>query len=310
MNDLQLMLDAYKQAGGSELDLAADTPHLVVERNNILSRQQTKGLKVDVKPTARGIKALITVQEGTSVPKPVHLCFGVIPEEGLQKIDLDVVVEDGGEIEIIAHCTFPNAVRVKHVMDARIRLGNHCRYVYKETHYHGTNGGIEVIPKTEITIGRESFMQTVFMLPKGRAGNINIDYRAHIGAGSSLEMIAKINGYARDVIRIRESAVLAGNDSAGLLESRVALADEAQAEIINELTATAPGARGHVDCKEIIRDNARGKAIPVVDVRHPEAQVTHEAAIGSIDRTQLQTLMARGLTESEATEVILQGLLK
>ena len=49
--------------------------------------------------------------------------------------------------------------------------------------------------------------------------------------------------------------------------------------------------------------------VPVVDVQHPKAHVTHEAAIGSVDTKQLETLMSRGLTEDEAVELIIQGLL-
>ena len=41
-----------------------------------------------------------------------------------------------------------------------------------------------------------------------------------------------------------------------------------------------------------------------------EAKVTHEAAIGSIDKKQMQTLMARGLSEEEAVDVIVKGVLK
>ena len=92
-------------------------------------------------------------------------------------------------------------------------------------------------------------------------------------------------------------------------ETKIALQDEAEAEVLNELTALAPGAKGHVDCTEIIKDDAVARAIPIVDVRDPGAKVTHEAAIGSVDSTQLQTLMARGLDEEEATEVIVQGML-
>ena len=76
------------------------------------------------------------------------------------------------------------------------------------------------------------------------------------------------------------------------------------------MIALAAKSRGHVDCTVIIMENARAKAVPVVDVRHPEAQVTHEAAIGGVNRTQLETLMARGLDEEEATEMIVQGLLQ
>ncbi|HPB48623.1 MAG TPA: SufD family Fe-S cluster assembly protein, partial [Exilispira sp.] len=42
----------------------------------------------------------------------------------------------------------------------------------------------------------------------------------------------------------------------------------------------------------------------------PKAQVTHEAAIGSVDSKQLETLMSRGLSEDEAVDLIVSGLLK
>jgi Fe-S cluster assembly scaffold protein SufB len=47
----------------------------------------------------------------------------------------------------------------------------------------------------------------------------------------------------------------------------------------------------------------------VVDVRDPRAHVTHEAAIGSVDSRQLETLMSRGLDEERATDLIIEGLL-
>jgi len=52
------------------------------------------------------------------------------------------------------------------------------------------------------------------------------------------------------------------------------------------------------------------KAVPVVVVNDETAKVTHEAAIGSIDKKQLETLMARGLSEDEAVDVIVQGMLR
>jgi Fe-S cluster assembly scaffold protein SufB len=46
-----------------------------------------------------------------------------------------------------------------------------------------------------------------------------------------------------------------------------------------------------------------------VEVLHPKAHVTHEAAIGSVDNKQLETLMSRGLSEDDAVDVIINGLL-
>jgi Fe-S cluster assembly scaffold protein SufB len=124
-----------------------------------------------------------------------------------------------------------------------------------------------------------------------------------------MRMIARMSGRGDDQIRIRETAHLEGAGSTGVLLSRIAVRESARADVYNELTASAPDARGHVDCKEIVQGQAVARATPVVNVRHPRAHVTHEAAIGSVDSRQLQTLMARGMTEDEATELIIRGLL-
>jgi Fe-S cluster assembly scaffold protein SufB len=51
-------------------------------------------------------------------------------------------------------------------------------------------------------------------------------------------------------------------------------------------------------------------AVPVVEVRHPQAHVTHEAAIGSVDHKQLETLLSRGLAEDDAVELLINGMLR
>jgi Fe-S cluster assembly scaffold protein SufB len=56
--------------------------------------------------------------------------------------------------------------------------------------------------------------------------------------------------------------------------------------------------------------NADASAIPIVRVFHPEAKVTHEAAIGSVDKKELETLMARGLSPEQAVEMIVSGILR
>jgi Fe-S cluster assembly scaffold protein SufB len=40
------------------------------------------------------------------------------------------------------------------------------------------------------------------------------------------------------------------------------------------------------------------------------AKLTHEAAIGSVDKKQIETLMARGLMEDEAVDVVVKGMLR
>jgi Fe-S cluster assembly scaffold protein SufB len=237
------------------------------------------------------------------------MCFGVLPEEGLQRIDLDVAIEPHARVSLLAHCMFPNAVRVTHNMEAHIKVGEGAAYRYFERHVHGREGGVVVVPNARIHLAAGGSFETEFELLEGRVGEIDVDYEAWCAERSSLRMVARIAGRGDDRIGLREIAHLTGPHAAGVLLSRIAVRDMAEADIYNELTASAPYARGHVDCKEIVQDGGVARATPIVSVEHPLAHVTHEAAIGSVDSRQLETLMARGMDEEEAVDLIVKGLL-
>ena len=176
--------------------------------------------------------------------------------------------------------------------------------------FHGEDGGIEVVPRARINIGKNSSFATNFSLLKGRVGIFDLDYEVHIRENSSLTMMTRIYGYGEDKIKIREAGWLDGQSSCGLIKSRIAVRDKAVSEIINELTASAPEARGHVDCLEVIKGTAQARAIPIINVTNEFARITHEAAIGRVDKKQIQTLMARGLKEEEAVDLVVNGMLK
>ncbi len=99
------------------------------------------------------------------------------------------------------------------------------------------------------------------------------------GENAVTELMARVFGHANDDIKIKEKVLLAGENSRGLIKTRVALEDEATAEITGITEGNAAGARGHVDCMEIVKDKAVATAIPIVSVRNPLAKVTHEAAM-------------------------------
>ena len=286
-----------------------DVAHLEVHGNEVVGAHLVPGLEVDVDSNADGIEAHIRVREGVRIANPVHLCFGMLPAEGRQHIVMDVDAESDSFASVQAHCTFPNAVDITHTMDAVVRVAPNATYEYFERHIHGREAGVMVVPKTRVRLGAGSRFKTEFELIKGHAGVIDFDYEADCDAGSTLEMLARIIGRGHDVVTIRETGHLNGEGARAVLNSHLALREHARAEVHNTLIASAPYARGHVDCKGIVQGDAVAKAVPVVEVNHPLAHVTHEAAIGSVDSKQLQTLMARGLTEDEATDLIIEGLL-
>ena len=67
---------------------------------------------------------------------------------------------------------------------------------------------------------------------------------------------------------------------------------------------------GRTECDAIILDGASVGSVPEVLANHPEASLSHEAAIGKIAGEQLIKLMTLGLTEKEAEEQIIGGFLK
>lgn len=286
-----------------------DAPHVVINANRVLSSKVVEGLEIEPQEMPDGVRARLRVARGTKIKQPVHLCFGMLPERGIQRIILDVEIEDEAEVSFMAHCTFPNAVDIQHLMEAEIRVGRNARYSYFERHWHSDEGLVRVVPVARVRLAEGARFSTEFELLKGRVGIIDIDYHTDCLAGSSAEMRARIFGRQDDRIKIKESASLDGEASRAVLVTHIAVRDEAMAEINNEIIARAPYSRGHVDCKEIIQGQGVARAVPVVEVQHPKAHVTHEAAIGSVDSKQLQTLMARGLSEDESIDLIIEGLL-
>jgi hypothetical protein len=310
MSELAELMTAFGEVGGNEGVLAdKETAHLVADGHKILSANSVEGLEVDAKETLTGIFARITVKEGSRITNPVHLCFGVLHKRGTQKIKMDVRLEKGASAVFIAHCVFPKAEKVRHIMDAVVAIGEGAEMRYSETHYHGLYGGIVAVPKSNVKVGKDGRYFTDFTLTTGRVGRLDIDYSVEAGENAVTELTARVFGHANDEIKIKEKVVLAGKNSRGLIKTRVAIEDEATAEVTGITEGNAAGARGHVDCMEIVKDNAVASAVPIVRVTNPLAKVTHEAAIGSVDKRQIETLMAHGLAPEEAVDVIVKGIL-
>lgn len=311
MSELDELVRVFVEAGGEKGVVAdAETALLAAAGRAILSMRVVDGLVVDARETMTGITATVTVKAGVRLKKPVHLCFGVLHKKGTQKIGMNLTLEEKSSAHFIAHCLFPRAEKVRHTMDAVINIGEGAELRYAETHFHGLYGGIEVIPRLIVRIANSGRYFTDFTLTTGRVGRLSIDYTVEAGENAVAELVARVFGHADDDIRIKDTVLLTGKNSRGMIKTRVAIEDDAKAEVTAITEGNAAGSRGHVDCLELVKDRAVAKAIPIVRVNNPLAKVTHEAAIGSVDRHQMETLMAHGLTPEEAVDVIVKGILR
>lgn len=308
--EYEAILNAYQQAGGEPGILkAGKVAAMVVSANRVLAASEVPGVHLEAKELPHGVQARIVVDPEVRLEKPIHLCFGMLPAEGLQEIVADYEIGAGAQTQFLAHCSFPNARRLRHVTDARIHVGPGATLTYTESHFHGPHGGIEVLPKAKVTIERGGRFFTSFSLVHGRVGQLDFDYDVMVQAGGLAELTTKAYGLADDLVRVREVLHLDGEGARGLTKTRIAVRDRAVSEVLTTAEGNAPFARGHMDCTEVVRGQATARNIPTVVVRDDRAHVTHEAAIGTVNRKELETLMARGLAEDDAVDVIIRGML-
>ncbi len=309
--EYEAMLAAYSEAGGDAAALAAPkAATLIISANNVLAANEAPGLHFNAESLPDGVRARIEVGPGVKIERPVHLCFGMLPAEGVQRIEAAYEIGEDSQVEFIAHCTFPNAVKVQHIMDATIHVRAGASMQYRESHYHGPHGGIEVLPKAQVTVDEGGRFTNTFSLVHGRVGRLEFDYDVTVGPRGVAELSTKAYGQADDHLRVNETLHLAGEGARGLTKTRIAVRDAATSDVFTTAEGNAAAARGHMDCTEIVRGDAVARNTPIVVVRNDRAQVTHEASIGAVNHKELETLMAHGLDEEGAVDIIIRGMLQ
>ena len=108
------------------------------------------------------------------------------------------------------------------------------------------------------------------------------------------------------------------------LGSRVILeAPQTRAEIISRtvcyggeviarghLIGKAEEIKAHLECQGLmLSDEGYILAIPELEAHVSNVDMSHEAAVGKIAREEIEYLMARGLSEEEATSLVVRGFL-
>lgn len=302
---------AERTGAAHEAFRSDDAIYVVVHGNEILGAHQVPGVRIEATETDDGIDAEITVERGVVLPKPVNLCFGHLGKEGRQVIQSRIVIEDGAKAVFMAHCIFPNATLFLHAMEGTIEIGSGAAFAYREVHVHSREGRIEVRPVSKVRVGPGSLYEGDFTLVEGRVGDLNLDFDVEAwGAKSRVEVTSKVYGKYDDTCKVRDVVRLTGEGSSALVKARVVLSDASRGLFLGMIDGAASGARGHLDCTEIVQGRAQAEASPVVKASHPEAEVTHEAAIGRIADDKIAGLMAKGLSEDESVDVIVSGLLR
>ncbi len=304
--------DAFEKAGENP-DVFSDKgiASLVINSNKTLFKNEIRGIKIEQKSFENGVDIVVSVQDNTIIEKPVHLCFGMLPKEGKQIINSKFYIGKNSKVSFLAHCSFPNAENIQHLMNSEVHLKENAVMEYLEQHYHSESGGVFVKPVLRGVLEKGASLREEFKIVKGQVGKLHIDYSLELRERAGCDITTKVFGKARDDITVNESLFLNGKYAGGTLKSRIVLTDHAKGNVLGLIEGNAPYSKGHIDCHEIVQGNfASAESSPIIRVKNPLARITHEAAIGRINKKELETLMARGLSEEEAVNMIVRGVLR
>ena len=77
------------------------------------------------------------------------------------------------------------------------------------------------------------------------------------------------------------------------------------------IAKSAVNARNYTRCDSLlIGDRCGAHTFPYIEVKHPSAQVEHEASTSKIDEDQLFYCIQRGISEEDAVNMIVNGFCK
>jgi Fe-S cluster assembly scaffold protein SufB len=246
---------------------------------------------------------------GAKVAIPVEACLYLKTLGAKQKVHNIIIAEEDSEINIISGCaSHPGVVSGMHVGISEFYVKKNAKLTFTMIHSWGSE--IEVRPRSAAIVEENGvyISNYVLMSPVKVVQSYPTAYL--VGDNSTAIFTSIIVAKENTFIDTGSRAVLKGeNSSADILSRTISNGGEviARGHIVGE----APGVRGHLECRGLmLSEKGAIHAIPELEARYPNVDLSHEAAIGKIAEEEIFYLMSRGLTRDEATSAIIRGFME
>jgi Fe-S cluster assembly protein SufB len=255
--------------------------------------------------------SFVYVPKGVEVPLPLQAYFRINGENTGQFERTLIVVDEDAKVHYIEGCTAPiyatdslhaAVVEVIALPGSKVRyttIQNWSNDVYnlvtKRAHAH-ENSTVEWI---DANTGSKLTMKYPAIYLRGEGATADIISVAVAGKGQHQDTGAK--------------AVHLTKDTRSRIVSKSVSKDGGRATYRGQLKV-APGATNavaSVRCDALMLDDeSRSDTYPYIDIQEDDTTMSHEATVGKVSADQVFYLMSRGLTENEATNLIVQGFLE
>ncbi len=255
--------------------------------------------------------SFVYVPKGVEVPLPLQAYFRINGENTGQFERTLIVVEEGAKVHYIEGCTAPiyateslhvAVVEVVALARSKVRyttIQNWSNDVYnlvtKRAHAY-EDSTVEWI---DANTGSRKTVKFPAIYLRGEGATADIISVAVAGKGQHQDTGAK-------------AIHLAPNTRSRIVSKSVSK-DGGRATYRGHLKV-APGATNvvaSVRCDALMMDDiSRSDTYPYIDIAEDDTTMSHEATVGKVSADQVFYLMSRGLTENEATNLIVQGFLE
>ena len=255
--------------------------------------------------------SFIYVPKGVKIEFPLQAYFRINAESMGQFERTLIIVDEGAQVHYVEGCTAPMySTESLHsaVVEIVVKRGGRCRYT---TIQNWANNIYNLVTKRAMAyegammewidgnLGSHLTMKypAVYMMEPGARGEILSI--AFASAGQHQDAGAKL--------------VHAAPNTFGRIVSKSISKNGGRASY-RGLVRVEPGARksrSSVVCDALILDDkSRSDTYPYIEIEEQDVSIGHEASVSKIGEEQLFYLMSRGLSEAEASTMIVGGFIE
>ncbi|MDY6934743.1 MAG: SufD family Fe-S cluster assembly protein [Spirochaetota bacterium] len=245
---------------------------------------------------------------GTKSVYPLQACLYLDEDKLIQDVHNIVIAEENSELHIITGCAVaPHVKSGLHVGISEFYVKKNAKLTFTMIHNWAEEVAVRPRSATIVEEGGLFLSNYVCMQPVNSLQMYPVTYL--IGENSTARYNSILVATPGSELDVGSRIFLKAKGSRAEIISRaITMGGKiiARGHIIGEV----PGIKAHLECKGLIlSDDGVIHAIPELEGYKEDIDLSHEAAVGKIAREEVEYLMARGLSEEEATATIVRGFL-
>lgn len=255
--------------------------------------------------------SFIYVPKGVKLEKPLQSYFRINSEQMGQFERTLIIVDDEASVHYVEGCTAPQYSEYSlhaAVVEIFVNKDGYCRY---STVQNWSNNIINLVTKRTL-VQAGGHMEWI----DGNIGSaLNMKYPACILAGEGAKGTTISIAFAGSE-QIQDTGAkmihLAPNTTSQIISKSICRGGgKVNYRGTVRVAPNATNSKSHIECDTIILDKeSTSDTIPTNIVENDSSYIEHEATVSKVNEDQLFYLMSRGLTEAQATEMIVMGFIE